>query len=261
MGVALITGASSGLGVEFAKLFARDGHALVLVARRRRALEHHASALRTSNPNLRVYIFDHDLGLPGAGKALFEKMNDMSVDFLVNNAGFGLSGDFVELPLDRQLQMSDLNVRTIVELTHLFLPGMLARNSGAVLNIGSMAGFQPGPFMSTYYASKAFVNSFSEALHDELNGTGVSCTVLAPGATATEFAEAAGARTSSLFKSRGVASALEVAEIGYKAMQSRRALVVPGLRNNLLLQMLLLSPRFMVRKATAMLNRVPLAKR
>lgn len=257
MGTALITGASSGLGLEFAKLFAKDGHSLILVARRKDALERTASQLRSDNPGIQVHVIDMDLGTPGAEHDLFTKVKTqkLAVDFLVNNAGFGSTGAFAGQAMTKELQMIDLNVRTLVGLTHLFLPEMLGRKSGRILNIGSTAGFQPGPFMSTYYASKAFVNSFSEGLHEELKGSGVTCTVLTPGATATEFAKAAGNENTRLFKSGHVASSKAVAEIGYRAMFSGRSIVIPGFLNNLMVQMLRLSPRCVARKLAALVNK------
>lgn len=254
---ALITGASSGLGLELAKLFARDGHSLILVARRRDRLEKIAADLKAQYPAIQVSVVDADLGLPGAGETLFQKVKALGlpVDFLVNNAGIGLNGAFRELSTQKDLQMFDLNARTLLELTHLFLPQMIERKSGRILNVGSTAGFQPGPYMATYYASKAFVNSLSEALHEELKGTGVTCTVLAPGATATEFAQVAGMEKSALFSSSPVATSGEVALYGYRAMMAGKAIAVPGFRNRFLVQSLRLSPRFLVRKIAGALNR------
>jgi short-subunit dehydrogenase len=255
MGTALITGASSGLGVEFAKLFAGDSHSLVLVARRKELLERLRGEL--GNGNVRVEVIDMDLGQPGAGSRLAERVKALgwNIEFLVNNAGFGSTGSFQSLPLEKELQMIDLNIRTLVELTHLFLPAMISAGHGRILNVGSTAGFQPGPYMSTYYASKAFVNSFSEALHEELKGTGVTCTVLTPGATATGFSKASGNDKSRLFTKGSVADSAAVARAGYKAMQAGRALALPGLQNKLLLQSLRVSPRFLTRKIASFVNR------
>ena len=256
MATALITGASSGLGLEFAKLHARDGHSLILVARRKDMLEEIAGRLRTENPKIRVDVIDLDLGAPGAGQGLFDRVNQMgrTVDYLVNNAGFGSNGEFAKQPLAKEIQMIDLNIRTLVEATHLFLGPMVARGSGKILNIGSTAGFQPGPFMATYYATKAFVNSFSEALHEELRGTGVTCTVLAPGATATEFAQSANSSSSRLFNTGLVANSRDVARIGYRAMLAGRPLAVAGLVNRWMVQALRVTPRFVVRRMVAAMN-------
>jgi uncharacterized protein len=257
MKTALITGASSGLGLDFAKLFARDGHSLVLAARRRDRLEKLASELKAESPGIHVDVIEIDLGRPGAGQELFQKVKErgIEIDFLVNNAGVGSGGTFTELAVQSELQMVDLNVRTLLELTHLFLPEMVRRGSGRILNVGSTAGFQPGPYMSTYYATKAFVNSLSEALHEELRGTGVTCTVLAPGATATEFAKGAGVEKNGLFKGPNVGAAAEVARYGYEAMLAGRAVAIPGAVNKILVQALRVSPRFMTRKIAARLNR------
>jgi uncharacterized protein len=262
MGVALVTGASAGLGTEFAKLFARDGHSVILVARRKDRLESLAHELIKLSPDaekpISTWVIDIDLGKPGAGEKLFKQVEalGLSVEFLVNNAGFGSIGEFAELPLPRELQMIDLNCRTLVELTHLFLPSMLMKKTGRILNVGSMAGFQPGPYMATYFATKAFVNSFSEALNEELIKTGVTCTVLAPGPVATEFSQAAGTHPSNAFSNSGVvAKAGEVAKLGYDAMMAGKSMAVNGTMNKLLIQALRVSPRVAVRKAVAQFNK------
>ncbi len=257
MGVALITGASAGLGSEFAKLFADDGHTLILVARRLERLNEISSALRMINAKTRVEVIEQDLSVPGAGTELFAKVSALGlppVDYLVNNAGFGNSGRFSTVPLDEELELIDLNVRCLVELTHLYLPSMIARGSGRILQVGSVAGFQPGPYMANYFASKAFVNSFSEALAEELLGTGVTCTVLAPGATRTEFAAAAGLEKSRLF-AVGAADSLSVVRAGYAGMMAGRVLVIAGLKNKILVQLQRLTPRFVARKVAGYLNR------
>lgn len=257
MGTALITGASAGLGLELAKKFAVEGHNLILAARRKDALDAIAQKLKSAHPALRIDVVSIDLGKPGAGLELFSRVESLGlkVDFLVNNAGFGTSGEFSKLPLEKELQMMDLNMRTLVELTHLFLPGMLARKSGKILNVGSTAGFQPGPYMNTYYASKAFVNSFSEGLHEELKGTGVTCTVLTPGATKTEFAQVAAAEGNRLFNSPNVASASDVAAYGYNAMIAGKAIAIPGCLNQFLVQTVRFTPRALVRKLASVANR------
>jgi short-subunit dehydrogenase len=234
MGYALITGASAGLGAEFARLFAADGHSLILVARRRDRLESLARDLSKKH-GIEVEVLDADLSAPGAGKKIFDAVQakGLFVEFLVNNAGFGSNGAFSRLPLEKELQMIDLNIRVLTELTHLFLQPMLQKRSGSILNVGSTAGYQPGPFMATYYASKAHVNSFSRALSIELRGTGVSCTLLAPGATETEFAKSASLEDSRLFKMQVTATADAVARDGYRAMKKRKAIVVSGLVNKI----------------------------
>jgi short-subunit dehydrogenase len=190
---ALVTGASSGLGVEFARLFAADGVDLVLVARRRERLEALATELRAAR-KASVQVIAADLAVPGEVERVIAEVQNqaLEIEFLVNNAGLGNVGAFAGSALATQLVMVDVNVRALVRLTHAFLPAMLARRRGRVLNIGSTAGLQPGPYGAVYYASKAFVNSFTEALAHELKGTGVTATVSLPGATATEFASVAG---------------------------------------------------------------------
>jgi hypothetical protein len=180
----------------------------------------------------------------------------VEVGFLVNNAGFGTTGPFAELDLERELEMVQVNIVALVTLTRRFLPDMIARKRGRILNIGSTAGFQPGPFMAAYYASKAFVNSFTEALAYELRGTGVTATVSCPGATATEFSTVAGTDRSRLFR-MGAASAATVAREGYRAMMAGKPTVVHGAKNKLAVQLLRVSPRAAVRAVAASLNAPP----
>ena len=230
--IALVTGASAGIGKELARLLAVD-HDLILTARR----EPELNALAAELPQARSHIIPLDLATATAPKALFEAVaaRGLTVDVLVNNAGFGDVGPFAEANLEKSLRMIQLNVTTLTELTGLFLPGMLARQRGRILNVGSVAGFQPGPFMAVYYATKAFVNSFSEALWSELAGTGVSVTCLCPGATRTEFAMAAGMEQTELFTVGSVADAHSVAVAGLRAMRGGKRLIVTGFRNRALI--------------------------
>ncbi len=252
---ALITGASAGLGVEFARLFAKDGHDVALVARRRDKLDEVAAELTKAHA-ITASVFPVDLTDAGAPRALFDQVAaaGLDIEFLVNNAGFGSNGAFVEVDRAREVDMIEVNVKALAHLTRLFLPAMVARKSGRVLNIGSTAGFVPGPFMATYYASKAFVISFTEALAYELRGTGVTATVCCPGATATEFAAVAGNDKSALFKG-GVADAASVALHGYRAMLAGKAISIPGIRNKLTVQATRFSPRAVARSVAARLNR------
>ena len=251
---ALITGASSGIGRAFAHLFAKDGHALVLVARRRAVLDELAAELtRTYHVNVQVIACDlTNADAPSQLHAALQQSGSV-IDVLVNNAGFGMQGAFAELPLDRQLQMIQLNVTALTTLTHLLLPSMIQRRSGGVLNVGSTAGFQPGPFMAAYYATKAYVVSFSEALSEELSGSGVRVTCLAPGPTATSFASEAGVTDSRLFRG-GTMSADEVARIGYEAWQHGKTLVIAGARNRFSAFIVRLAPRSSIRKVVRRLN-------
>jgi short-subunit dehydrogenase len=252
---ALVTGASSGLGEEFARLFAADGVDLVLVARRRDRMEALATELRGAR-KISVHVIAADLAVPAEVERVVREVQALPVEieFLVNNAGLGRVGAFAEGPLDAQMVMVDVNVRALVRLTHAFLPGMIARRRGQVLNIGSTAGLQPGPFGAVYYATKAFVNSFTEALAHELKGTGVTATVSLPGATATEFASVAGSGTTPLFKS-GVMSSSEVARDAYRAMQRGTPFVVHGWKNRMLAFSVRLGPRSVVRSIAAAMNR------
>ncbi|MFL5419844.1 MAG: SDR family NAD(P)-dependent oxidoreductase [Myxococcales bacterium] len=257
MGTALITGASSGLGAEYARLFAADKHDLLLVARRRDRLEALASELRGAH-SVRVLVAAADLASADGPRRVIEEASraGLQIDFLVNNAGSGASGAFAELDAARELEMIQLNITSLVTLTRALLPAMIERRSGRILNIGSTAGFPPGPFMAVYYASKAFVNSFTEALWYELRGTGVSATVSCPGATATEFADVAGSSQSLLFR-LGAADPKRVAAEGYRAMKKGKPMVIHGLKNKLTVQSLRLSPRALARAITASLNPRP----
>ena len=253
---ALITGASAGLGREYARLFAKDGHDLVLVARRRDRLDELAREL-TAAHGITCMVIAADLAAPTAGQQIADQVQaaGRSIDFLVNNAGFGKRGSFAQSDVRLQIEMIDVNVRALVELTHLFLPGMLERKHGRILNLASMAGFVPGPFMATYYASKAFVVSFTEALASELHGTGVTATASCPGPTATEFADVAGSGKSNLFR-RPVADAASVARHGYRAMLAGTVVAIPGLKNKLSVQSVRIAPRAVVRAIAAKLNSV-----
>ena len=253
MATALITGASAGIGRELAHLFAADGHDLLLVARRLPELEALCSEL-AGRHGVKARAVACDLGSPSALSQLLLEVRGLELDYLVNNAGFGSVGSFAELPAEREAAMVELNVSAVVRLTREVLPGMLARRKGSVLNLGSTAGFQPGPYMATYYATKAFVVSFSEALAYEVRGTGVSVTVSCPGPTMTEFGALSGVDRLRLFE-HGVASAASVARGAYRAMLRGRPMVIHGLKNWLLVQSLRISPRALVRAITALLNR------
>ena len=254
MTTALITGASSGIGRSLARLFARDGYDLVLVARRAVVLEELAAELaREGTVNIRVMPID--LADPAAPTRLYADLqrDGVSVDVLVNNAGFGMQGTFAALPVERQLQMIHLNVTALTALTRLLLPHMLEGGRGGVLNVGSTAGFQPGPYMAVYYATKAYVVSFSEALADELSGSGLRITCLAPGPTATAFAAEAGAADSRLFRGETM-TVDEVARIGYEGWQQGKALVIAGARNRWGTFAVRLLPRSYVLKVVRRLN-------
>jgi hypothetical protein len=253
--VALITGASSGLGAEFARLFAVAGHDLVLVARRGDRLEALAAELVAAH-GIAAHVVVADLADPrGVAQVTAEvERLGLAITYLVNNAGFGTNGAFVDLEQTRELAMVEVNVAAPLALTRAFLPAMVSRGHGRILNIGSTAGFQPGPYMATYYASKAFLNSFSEALSYELRATGVTVTLSCPGTTATEFAAVAGSRHSRLERLVHAAPAV-VAREAYEAMMIGKPLVVHGRANRAGVQLLRLAPRAAVRAVVAFVNR------
>lgn len=249
---ALITGASSGIGRELAIVCARNGMDLVLVARNRARLDELASELG-SRYQAATRVVSKDLTVPDAPRALFDELSEIPVDSLVNNAGFGTRGAFAGADPKSQLDMIQINVVALVHLTRLFLPLMLDRGRGRILNVASTAAFQPGPFMAVYYASKAFVLSFSEALTEEVKGRGVGVTALCPGPTATEFQSRAGSDRARL-RRLGMMDARRVAEEGYRGMMRGKAVVITGAQNRLLAQSVRFSPRFVVRKTTRWLN-------
>ncbi|MDP4084483.1 MAG: SDR family oxidoreductase [Bacillota bacterium] len=221
---ALITGATSGLGYEFVKLFSNDGYNLVLVARNGKKLEE----IKQSFTNIEVTVIPKDLSILGAPKEVFEEVEKQGIDIdvLVNNAGFGLMGKFDELDVQKQLNMIQLNVSALTELTYYCLQKMKQRNSGRILNVASTAAFQPGPLMAVYYATKAFVLSFSEALVEELSNSSVTVTTLCPGATKTNFGSVASVEGTKMF-SRAMASDI-VAKRGYEALMSGKRVIVTG---------------------------------
>ena len=246
-GTALITGASSGIGLELAKLFARDGYDLVLVARRREKLETLGKDLTTRH-GIRCTAIAADLADPTAPAEIARQLAaaSVAVDVLVNNAGFGELGLFADTDLDTVRRMIEVNVTALTVLTKLFLPGMLARRRGRILNVASTAGFAPGPLMAVYYATKAYVISVSEALSEELRGSGVSVTVLCPGPTITEFQAVAHMESARLFRMPGVMDAQSVARAGYAGLMRGKRMVVPGLLNQVLPLVIRFSPRAMV---------------
>jgi len=244
---ALITGASGGIGLELARLFAAGGYDLVLVARSAGKLEELAGELRKHGGAVRVLA--QDLARPESPEEVFRELEaaGVAVDVLVNNAGFATYGPFAELDLGRELEELQLNVVTLTHLTKKLLPGMLARRRGGVLNVASTAGFQPGPLMAVYYATKAYVISFSEALAEELSGTGVAVSVLCPGPTATGFQQRAGMEASKLFSGvMQVADAAAVARAGYEGFRAGKRIVIPGLLNKVGVQSIRVSPRALV---------------
>jgi uncharacterized protein len=250
----LITGASSGIGRELAKCFAAEGCRLILVSRKRQALQALADELHSAHKT-QSEVLPFDLSQPVAPARIYEhfQVHGTKVDVLVNNAGFGARGPFASLPVERQLEMVQVNVTAVMHLARLLLPAMVQRRHGGILNVASTAGFVPGPGMAVYYATKAFVLSFSEAIAEELTGTGVTVTALCPGPTETNFANVAGARTSRLFAKTAM-SAEAVARLGHSAFRRGRAVEIAGFGNRLLVGSVRLAPRLVVRKMAKLFN-------
>jgi short-subunit dehydrogenase len=232
--VAVVTGASAGIGKELARRFAAGGHDLVLTARREDDLRHLAGELADAH-KAACHVLPADLGKPTAPRQLFDDLSARGLvpDVLVNNAGFGVYGPFAAADPDRLLDMLRVNVVALTHLTRLVLPGMVERGRGRILNVASTAAFQPGPLMAGYYATKAYVLSLSEALAEETRGTGVTVTCLCPGPTRTEFVERAGMEGIPIFDSPGVMDAGPVADLGYRATMRGKRVAVPGLLNKL----------------------------
>jgi uncharacterized protein len=247
--VTLITGASSGLGAEFARQCARRGDELVLVARRKDRLEALAEDIGGE-----IHVIAVDLAAAGAPEWLLGEVEalGLTVDTLVNNAGFGLAGKFARLAPERQAEMIDLNVAALTKLTRLVLPPMLERGKGAILNVGSTGAFQAGPGFAVYFATKAYVLSFTEALHQELKGAGVKVSALCPGPTRTEFGAVAGV-TNPRFD-RFAADAPGVVKAGLVGLDRNRAVVIPGITNKFSAQSSRLIPRALMRRIVASLK-------
>ncbi|HWC56809.1 MAG TPA: SDR family oxidoreductase [Sphingomicrobium sp.] len=241
--VALVTGASAGLGVEFARQLSKRGYSLVLAARRKERLDELAKELGSA----RAVVID--LSKANATSKLMDDLtaNGETVDLLVNNAGFGLIGQFAELDAKRERQMIDLNVGVLTDLCRAVAPDMIERKSGAIINVASTAAFQPGPKMAVYFATKAFVLSLTEALHEELKPHGIKVSCLCPGPTRTEFGDVAGFGGNGLFD-RVAMNAAEVVETGLKGLDSNHAVVVPGWTNKVVAASTRFAPRPIVRK-------------
>lgn len=249
---ALITGASSGIGLELAKIFARDNNNLILVARSEDSLNSLKQELSETH-GIQATVFSHDLTEPDAPQKLFDQIqqNNLSVDVLVNNAGYGDYGEFQSSDWAKQQGMISLNTMALTHLTHLLLPAMIQRGQGKILNVASTAAFQPGPMMAVYFATKAYVLSFSEAIAAETEGTGVTVTVLCPGPTKTNFINVANmdkiAAVGNLSE-EVLPSAATVAEYGYQALQKGDVVAVHGLLNKLLTFSNRFAPRAVIRK-------------
>jgi uncharacterized protein len=232
---ALVTGASGGIGEELARVLAREGHNLVLVARSTEKLRALADDLGKKHA-ISAEVLTADLTRPEAPREIVAELErrGLAIDVLINNAGFANYGAFVELDPTGELNLLQVNIVALTHLTRLLLPDMVARKRGRVMNVASTAAFMPGPLMAAYYASKAFVLSFSEALNEELRGSGVTVTALCPGPTTSGFQSRANMQDSRLVKGRQLMSATEVAEQGYAALRAGRSLVIPGLMNRVM---------------------------
>ncbi len=246
---ALITGASGGIGYEFVKLFAQDGYNLVLVARNEQKLNQIADEFPRKF-GINVTVIAKDLSLPTAPEEIFAQLQQASikVDVLVNNAGFATYGLFNELDLTKELQMVQVNVVCLTHLTKLFLKDMVKQGYGKILNVASTAAFQPGPLMAVYYATKAYVLLFSEAIANELEGTGVSVTAVCPGPTESGFQQRAAMEDSKLVSGQKIMDAATVAKIGYRGLLDGKTVVVPGVKNKLLTETVRFTPRKLVTK-------------
>lgn len=241
---ALITGASSGIGLELARVMAKDGNDLVLVARNADKLKLLADEIMTSfDVNVKVIVAD--LSSMDEVQRVYDtcKTENIRVEFLINNAGFGDFGLFIESDWNKLEQMLDLNIKSLTKLCRLFIPDMVQRKSGKIMNVASTAAFQPGPTMAAYYASKSYVLFLSEALYNELEGTGVHITCLCPGATESGFQVAAAMEESALVKGRNLPSSKEVAMFGYNAMMKNKMTVIHGFMNYMMANAIRFVPR------------------
>lgn len=257
MKTALITGASEGIGLELARIFAADGWDLAIVARGKDGLEAAAAELRATGRT--VSTFASDLAKDGAAQSLHDAVAaaGIRVDALVNNAGIATHGDFVDIPTADDLNAIHLNIVGLTHLTKLYLPEFIARGGGNVLMVASTSAFQPGPKMAVYYATKSYVLSLSEALQVELRGTGVRVTALCPGATHTGFTRRANMTSETRLFRYNAMDASRVARAGYRGMLAGKRIVVPGLMNNLLAVVVRISPRAIVARVVGWMNEVP----
>ena len=245
--VALVTGSSGGIGYEFAKLLAQDKHDLVLVARSSDKLNDIKKDFEQQY-NIKVLVLPIDLSLPQSPEKIFDELNskDICVKILINNAGSGKWGPYSKLRWENERQMLQLNMISLAHLTKLFLNGMIERKSGKIVNVASTAAFQPGPLMAVYYATKAFVLSYSESIANELRGTGITVTVLCPGFTETGFQKAAGISRTFIFRNRKIPTAEDVAKYGYMAMQKGKSVAIYSFFNRFVVFCVRLLPRSVV---------------
>ncbi len=248
---ALITGASSGIGLELARIHASKGGNLVLVARTKKKLDEIKSELESKN-KVKVYTIGKDLSVADSALEVYNEIKEqnITVDYLINNAGYGDYGLFEETNWEKEARMIQLNITTLTQLTKLYLPEMISRGGGKIMNLGSTASFQPLPLMAVYAATKAYVLSFSEAINNELSDKGISVTALCPGLTESGFVDAAAMNHSKMANDKKLPTAREVALFGYEAMIHGKAFVVHGFKNRLLTILQGLVPRGLVVKMT-----------
>jgi hypothetical protein len=252
--LAVVTGASAGIGREFADILAREGYDLVLVARREAELKALGDELQQRH-GATTTVAAVDLSQPDAADQVLAAIGaDTAVDVLVNNAGFGGHGAFADRPRGDEQRMLAVNITALTDLTRVLLPGMVKRGRGQVLNVASTAAFQPGPFMAVYYATKAYVLSFSQAIAEEARGTGVTVTCLCPGVTTTEFQQVAGVEDVPLTKGALSMSARAVAEAGYAGMKRGKLIVIPGAHNKVGAQATRVAPRQLMLKVVRRLH-------
>lgn len=250
----LITGASQGIGYELAKLFAKDGYHLILVARSRGKLWQLANEMKQQYGTDST-ILTKDLALPGAPLEILAEVKEkgLDIDILINNAGFGMYGAFAQMEASEIMNMIQVNITALTELTHLSLPGMISRKSGKIMNVASTAAFQPGPLMAVYYATKAYVLSFSEAIGNEVRPYGITVSALCPGPTDTGFEKRAKLEQSKLFQGVNM-DAATVARIGYEGLFQAETIVIPGWKNRLLAFSVRFTPRSLITKIVRQLQ-------
>ncbi len=255
MNVSIITGASTGIGMELTKILAECGHHLLLISRNKEALERLKAQIKQKN-NQQIHIFPLDLTRPNTAMEVYNycRENKYNVNYLINNAGFGESGFFHSSEWLKTEQMIQLNITALTQLTRIFVEDMVKNRSGKILNVSSTAAFQPGPLMAVYYASKAFVLNFSEALNNEVKDFGVSVTTVCPGPTATNFQSVAQIQDTVLVKGKKLMSAAEVAQAAWKGMEKNKALVIPGFKNTFLTVIQRIFPRSLAVQVVRKLN-------
>ncbi|WP_300459355.1 SDR family oxidoreductase [Desulfobacula sp.] len=252
---ALITGASVGIGFELSKIFARNGYNLVLVSRTQKKLKANAKELESKH-GIQAKVISKDLSQSTAPQELYDEIvaGGIEITVLVNNAGFGLNGKFVDINKDKQMELIQLNITSLTILSKLFGADMVKRRSGQILNVASTAAFLAGPFMSTYYASKAYVLLFSEGIRNEFAKYGVDVSALCPGPTHTEFGERAEMNHTKLLNVPWVMTAAEVAEIGFAGLMNKKKVIIPGIMNKILAFSTRLTPRSLLVLITRYLN-------